>query len=219
MGEYLVGTLKRYFPVSNATANGETAFERQMAAVAGHSKAVIAAHWGTVLAIVISVVAVYCRELTEDKALRVILLDLHRQLGLLVIIVVPLRIIFRFCLRFANHSIHVPPILHWARQATHVATYSFLVIAPLLGWASTNAHRVSLKFLGVVPLPSLVAPDPDVADMLADYHTWAFYALGALVALHATAALVHHFVLRDGVLVAMLGGRRSQHSMHDRQRA
>jgi hypothetical protein len=61
-----------------------------------------------------------------------------------------------------------------------------------------------LWLFGAVPMPSLVAPDPDVADALVDFHAWGAWALFALVGAHAGAALWHHFVRRDGVLAAML---------------
>ena len=206
MGEHIVGAIKRYFPVAIPKDTAETKLRRYVAAVASHSKAVIAAHWSTVVMIVISVIAVYCRDLTEDKALRVFLLELHRQLGLLILIVVPLRVAFRQWLGFVDYGTPMHFILRWARNATHLALYAGLVITPILGWASTNAHRISVKLLGALPLPNLVAPDADLADMLTDYHTWTFYALAAAVAQHACAALFHHFVLRDGILMAMLGG-------------
>jgi cytochrome b561 len=59
-----------------------------------------------------------------------------------------------------------------------------------------------------IPLPAIVAPDKATADLFASVH-------GALVALlvlvliaHVGAALRHHFVKRDTVLVRMLPWRR-----------
>jgi cytochrome b561 len=49
-----------------------------------------------------------------------------------------------------------------------------------------------------------VADDPDLADVLTDWHAWAAWGLLALLAAHIAAALWHHWVRRDGVLAAML---------------
>jgi cytochrome b561 len=47
--------------------------------------------------------------------------------------------------------------------------------------------------------------DEDRFDQLRQMHDWLGISLGALVVLHALAALRHHFVLRDATLRRMLG--------------
>jgi cytochrome b561 len=184
--------------------------EQQLANVAGQSLATVIAHWGTVLAIVISVSAIYLRDVLDDKAARQMLLDIHRQLGLLILIVVPLRLAVRYWLGFTDHAAHMSAVVRFGAKACHFALYAGLVIMPILGWGATSAHRVTLSFFGVVPLPALVEPDPDLADSLVDYHVWIFYTLVGIIIVHVIAALWHHFVLRDRVLVAMLRPRRKK---------
>jgi cytochrome b561 len=166
--------------------------------------ATIAFHWGTVIAIVIAVVAIYLRNAFEDKAARAILMDLHRQLGMLVLLCVPLRQVIRHIAGHGQFSASMPAILRWAARLSHGVLYAFLLAIPLIGWAVTSAHAVDLRLFGLVSLPGLVAPDSDLADELSDYHAWLSYCLMGLVFVHALAALWHHYVLRDAVLVAML---------------
>ena len=73
---------------------------------------------------------------------------------------------------------------------------------------NTNARgrRVDFYFLG--ELPAVVGPDKILAKQAMVAHELVAYLLVALVALHAAAALFHHFVRRDNVLNAMLPGRR-----------
>jgi len=170
--------------------------------------ATIAFHWGTVIAVLIGVAAIYLRDLVEDKPLRAILLDLHRQLGMLVLLCVPLRQAVRYVTGYKDFSTNTPTILRWAARLSHVVLYAFLLAIPLVGWAVTSAHAVDLRLLGLVSLPALVAPDSDLADALTDYHAWLAYALLAFVFVHAVAALWHHYVLRDSVLTAMLPGAK-----------
>jgi cytochrome b561 len=170
--------------------------------------ATIAFHWGTVIAIVIAVAAIYLRDVVEDKPLRAILLDLHRQLGMLVLLCVPLRQAVRYLAGRKEVSTDTPTILRWAARLSHGVLYAFLLAIPLVGWAVTSAHGVDLRLLGLVSLPVLVAPDSDLADELTDYHAWLAYGLMAFVFVHALAALWHHYVLRDSVLTAMLPGAK-----------
>jgi cytochrome b561 len=180
----------------------------QAAAIEKHPRAAIVLHWSTAIAIVISIAAIYLRGATEDKLLRQALLDIHRQLGLFVLICVPLRHLVRGWIGHANPTAEMSAWVRRVAALTHWTLYSLLIGLPLLGWAATSAHSVDLRLFGLLPLPSLSPPDSDLADQLTDYHAWGAYALMALVGLHALAALWHHFVLRDPVLRAMLPGRR-----------
>jgi cytochrome b561 len=175
---------------------------------AKHSRPTIILHWGTVFAVVVMVAAIYLRELTEDKGIRQVLLEIHRQLGLLILVGVALRLWVRYWIGLADHSSKLPALMRWAATATHVVLYGMLIALPLLGWAATSAHGIDLKFLGVIQLPGLTGSDTDVAEQLDDYHKWVAYVLGGLIVLHASAALWHHFVRRDGVLTSMLPGRK-----------
>ena len=84
--------------------------------------------------------------------------------------------------------------------------YAAIGAITIIGWALTNAHAVHLHLLGVIPLPSLVQADSDLADVLSDWHVGIAWTLLGLVVLHVSAALWHHFRMRDSVLVAMLPG-------------
>jgi len=53
----------------------------------------------------------------------------------------------------------------------------------------------------------VISPDRPLARLLHDLHEVAANALLILIALHAAAALFHHFVRRDNVLDAMLPAR------------
>lgn len=169
-----------------------------------HHPMTIALHWGTVLCVVLAVSAVLLREVIGDKFWRMLLMDTHRQLGLIIMLGVAVRLYVRQKHGMANHMRGMPLAIRMVAQAVHWVLYAALIALPLLGWASTSAHNVSLRFLGFLPLPALTAVDSEMADLLSDYHTFGAWALGAVIAMHAGAALFHHFIRRDTVLWAML---------------
>jgi cytochrome b561 len=172
-----------------------------------HPMLIVALHWGTVAAILASVGAMFLRDAIEDTAGRQVLLQIHRQLGLAVLIVVGVRILVRLTRSLADHSAGMSAVMRLAVRGAHILLYCLLVALPLVGWALTSAHGISFKVLGVVHLPQLVAADSELADTLSDYHIWLSWVLLTLVSVHAAAALWHHFVRRDSVLAAMLPGR------------
>ena len=90
----------------------------------------------------------------------------------------------------------------------HYAFYVILLIGPFLGWASASSHSLPVTVFGILPLPDLVAPRTSWANQAGDVHSFLMWTLLALIGVHATAALFHHFVRRDGVLLRMLPSRR-----------
>ena len=78
----------------------------------------------------------------------------------------------------------------------------------ILGILHTNAQGRRIDFYFLRELPTIVGPDKVLAKQAIALHDLVAYVLLAIIALHAAAALFHHFVRRDNVLNAMLPGRR-----------
>jgi cytochrome b561 len=169
-----------------------------------HSSGTIALHWFSAGAMLVALVSIWTRDFFENDALRTALMGLHRQAGLAVLMTLALRLALRWRDGLANHAGPLPLAVRLAAQAAHLALYAILLALPLLGLAASQAHAVSVRLLGVLPLPTLVRPDAELADHLSDLHMLSAWVLVALVAAHIGAALWHHLVRRDGVLVAML---------------
>jgi cytochrome b561 len=169
---------------------------------------IAALHWLTVLALATGLGAIWWREAVDASSLRSLLLGLHRHMGLLVWAALLARLLARHVLGRVDATGPMPWPMRAAAGLTHLALYALLFALPLLGWALSNAHGQTVQVLGVLSLPHLVDADPDMADVWADRHEAAAWALCALVSLHILAALWHHFVRRDGALRAILPGRR-----------
>jgi cytochrome b561 len=175
--------------------------------VARHPAITRALHWGTAVAIVIAVAAMFLRDAVEDKHVRQLLLEVHRQLGMLVLIAAALRIVARLRIGLADHAPGMAAALRRIAGAAHVLLYGLLIALPLVGWALCSAHGITVALLGAVQLPKLLSPDSELADTLSDYHVWLAWGLLVLVGMHVAAAIWHHFVRRDAVLRAMLPSR------------
>ena len=169
-----------------------------------HHPLTIALHWGTVFSIVVAVAAVLLREVIDDKFWRLTLIETHRQLGLLVLFGVAVRLGVRLRYGLADHMSTLPRLIRLAAFGAHCALYGLLVGLPLLGWATTNARNRPVNFVGLFQLPTLVDVNSQLADQLFENHIRGAWLLLGLVSLHAAAALYHHFVRHDRVLWAML---------------
>jgi cytochrome b561 len=75
---------------------------------------------------------------------------------------------------------------------------------PILGLLMTNAHGDRMKLFLLADVPSLLARNHRLAVWLTELHRAVGFLLLGLIAMHASAALFHHFWRRDDTLDAML---------------
>jgi cytochrome b561 len=135
----------------------------------------------------------------------------HKSLGMTILLVSVLRLVWRL--------LHTPPPLPtsmpaWERRlarVSHITLYTLLLALPLSGWAVVSASPLNIPTLlyGVVHLPHIAflanLPNKNAAEsLLKELHETGVWILIALLVGHVAAALRHHFLLHDDVLVRMV---------------
>ena len=164
----------------------------------------IAFHWLIALLIVVAFLVGLSMVDLPFSPRRFRLFNWHKWLGIAALFLSAARLLWRA----AGHPPPPSPpgMAAWQRsasRATHALFYVLFFVVPLLGWAYTSAVGVPVVFLGVLPLPDFVPRDKALGDVLKELHELASWGLAALVALHVAAALKHHYLERDGLLVRM----------------
>jgi cytochrome b561 len=94
----------------------------------------------------------------------------------------------------------------WQRKASdwaYRALYVFFFIVPIAGWAYSSALGFHVVYLGLIPLPDLAPKNKALADVLIEVHATLAWTLATLVGLHVAAALKHHFIDKDDLLLRM----------------
>ncbi len=106
---------------------------------------------------------------------------------------------------------HRPPTLpgqmsrraQWLAHAGHHLLYLLMFVIPLSGWLMSSAKGFQTVLFGILPLPDLLAKNKEIGDLLQTMH-WALNMLLTVIVIgHVLAALKHHFMDRDDVLVRM----------------
>jgi cytochrome b561 len=170
----------------------------------------IVMHWLMFLLLV----AVYsCIELREiypkGSDPREALKQWHFMLGLSVFMLVWLRL----ALRFWGQTPQTRPApgiwQHRAAVSMHFALYLFMLAMPIMGWLILSAEGKSIPFFGL-ELPALIGENEGFAEQVEDIHKTVGTVGYYLVGLHATAALFHHYFMRDNTLLRMLPQRRKK---------
>ena len=171
---------------------------------AGYSPAMITLHW-LMLALLASVYAcIELRELFEKGSEpRELLKTWHFMLGLSVFVLVWLRLFIRWRSPVAPISPAPSPWQQRMAKWAHMLLYGLMIGMPLAGWLMLSAAGKPIPFFGL-ELPALIGPDKNLASEIKDLHETVGVAGYWLIGLHAAAALLHHYVLRDNTLSRML---------------
>jgi cytochrome b561/polyisoprenoid-binding protein YceI len=130
------------------------------------------------------------------------LYQLHKSVGILILLLTLLRIGWRLTHR-------QPPALERGltgalAKAVHLGFYAFMILAPLSGWALVSAAPVQVPtvIFGAVGLPHLPLPAAIYEPVETTHAALAWLGL-ALFALHVAGALRHHLFIRDDLMKRM----------------
>lgn len=129
------------------------------------------------------------------------LFGLHKEFGMLILMLVTLRIIWR--LQNQTPRLSIPRWQKWAAHGTHFILYTLMIAMPITGWLVTSAAGFQVSFFGMFLVPNLIPADEAQMKLFAEIHEWLAYGLIAVLCLHVAAALKHHFIDKDNILIRM----------------
>jgi cytochrome b561 len=164
----------------------------------------IVLHWTTVGLVIALWVLGQSIDWFEKGAPRNTVRSVHIALGLAMAIVYVARLTWRISSGVRNPQPD-PGFAGVAARWTHFGLYLLVGIVLVLGLV-TEWMRGDLVF-GLLRITDFGKPIHDLSEQVMDVHGTAANVLLILAGLHAGGALVHHFLLRDGVLRRMVSGR------------
>jgi cytochrome b561 len=173
----------------------------------GYGAAAMAFHWITAALVVVaftlgpggSETRVYSAAKDFDRAW-------HETLGLAVLALTLARLVWKIFVPAPE----LPASPRWMEVVSRIVQgflYLLLLAVPLtaITGAWLEGHPLTLGVLGEIA--PLLPKNHALGERIAELHTWLGDAILWLAGFHAAAALFHHFVLRDQVLLAMLPAR------------
>ena len=130
----------------------------------------------------------------------------HRSIGAAVIPLVILRLIYRWTHSPLPLPEDIPAMQRLTAHVTHWGLYAFLIVQPLTGWIATSAYRAPVIVFGWFELPPIWPENRAFSEQLFSVHSLIGIAIACLAAAHIGAALYHHFVRKDRILMRMISG-------------
>ncbi|PTQ09782.1 cytochrome B [Sphingomonas oleivorans] len=168
-------------------------------------------HW-LIAALILANILLAWRMEGSPGAVRYAIFQLHKSIGITVLLLTLIRIGWRLTHRPPPLSAH---LARWERTLAHIVHHGFYLLMlglPLTGWllVSTSPTRIATLLYGTIPWPHIPVPAASAASAneLAEFgHESLAYLAYLLIVLHVAGALKHHIIDRDGELGRMLPGR------------
>ncbi len=164
----------------------------------------IALHWITVIMMLAIYATIELHEIIpRENPLRGAMEDWHIYLGLCMLLLGVYRL-------FVNLRLQPPGILprppQWQMRVTSlmkIYLYILMIAMPIVGWIFVSAEGEAVK-LFFIPLPGIAPVSESLAGIAEEAHEIFGVSAYLFIAVHALAALYHHYLVKDDTLKRML---------------
>jgi cytochrome b561 len=163
-------------------------------------------HWLTVLLVVGMLLGGAIMTSLPSGGLKSLIYAIHKSTGVVIWLVTALRLAWRL-FNPAPRALGRSAGLNYLARVLHVCLYVLLFLQPLLGVLMSQSFGYPVSVFGWFELPGLVWQAPALGQLFREAHGATAVVLTAAVAIHAAAALKHHFIDRDRTLMRMIHGR------------
>ncbi|MCY4325596.1 MAG: cytochrome b [Betaproteobacteria bacterium] len=174
----------------------------------GWGRASILLHWLSALLVIgLFVVGNWMTGLAYTDQWYVTAPFLHKSFGLTLFLIMLVRVLWRIGSVTPNPLPSHSRFERTAARLAHVGLYVLLFATMISGYLISTADGRAISVFGLFEVPATISGLPGQEDIAGDFHYYLAVAVMVLAALHALAALKHHFVDRDSTLRRMLGCR------------
>jgi cytochrome b561 len=161
-------------------------------------------HWIIVVLIVIQVVLGFVAHGMPIGQGQLLFLTCHKSIGITIFGLAVIRLGWRLYSPAPPLPATLSAIDKIAAHASHVILYALLFALPLVGWVESSASGLTVSWFGLIGIPDLLGPNAHLALLAKTVHMSMAWLLILVAGAHLIAALAHHFVFRNEVLVRML---------------
>lgn len=140
--------------------------------------------------------------------------NLHKSLGLSLFAVMFLRLLWRFVSPLPAALGTYSRTTRMGAKLGHGVLYLGLFALMFAGYLISTADGRGISVFGLFAVPATITSITDQEDVAGVVHQYLAWGLVLFAALHALAALKHHFIDRDVTLLRMLGRAPSPSQVH-----
>ena len=167
----------------------------------------IGLHWTIAVLLLTQLLAGWLMTGAAPGAYQNFLYTLHKNLGLIVLILAVVRLGWRWAHPVPELPADVPPWQVTAANVTHFLLYLLLFLLPVTGFLYTALGGFPVPFLMIWNLEQLVPVNKPLGLWFKTAHLSLLWLLYLTLFLHIAGALQHHLVRKDWVLRRMMSSR------------
>jgi cytochrome b561 len=167
-------------------------------------------HWLIALLVLIALPLGLTMSKMDFSPLTMQLVIWHKSIGVTVLLAALLRLIWRITHRPPSLPANMSALERTLTKLGHGLLYVLIFAIPLSGWMMSSAKGYPTVYLGLVELPNLLEKNLPLGKFLDQVHAMLNWVLAGTLLLHVLAAVKHHYIDRDDVLIRMLPRRRSR---------
>jgi cytochrome b561 len=134
--------------------------------------------------------------LSKEAPNRMMVYNLHKSLGVLVLMLIIVRIANRFIHKAPKLPEHLSKFEKIAANLLHFFLYILMIIVPLSGYLMSNFYGYPAMFFGF-EMPFLTTTNFDLGKIAAEVHEISAFTMIGAVSLHVLAAIKHFICDRE----------------------
>jgi len=134
--------------------------------------------------------------------------DLHGSIALLVLVLMTMRVVWRFTNDVPAHPDGVPAWQRVSSRLVHWGIYAAVFVQLISGPVTVATGGRSIPFFNLFSISLPVAENEDNHHLYEEIHETVWIIVAALLVVHVLGALYNHFVLKNDVVRRMTVGVR-----------
>ncbi len=160
-------------------------------------------HWTISIMMICLICVGFIMSNMEPSPEKYQLYKVHKATGVIVLLLV----IFRIIWKLSNKTVQLPSdissLIKFGAKITHYLQYLFMLLMPISGILMSTFSGKEIPVFGLFTIPTF-EKNSELAGIFYKIHVTAIWFFIAVIILHIGAALYHHFIRKDQVLMRMI---------------
>ncbi len=164
-------------------------------------------HWVMAIVIIGIIIAGFIMTRMDPSDTKWFVYGQHKAFGVIILLLIPMRIIWRF---LNTHPALPQTVPNWQKKAANaniLLLYILVVVMPVSGFMMSYFGKHPINMFGLFTIPSSEEKIADISGTAHWIHMQVAWVIAASVLLHIGAAVHHHFILKDNTLSRMMPGK------------
>ncbi|MGD9249671.1 MAG: cytochrome b [Desulfobacterales bacterium] len=162
-------------------------------------------HWLIFLLVAGMLIGGFSLSYLPSNGIKSFVISIHKSIGVIILLLMITRLLWRIY-NPQPRPLGESLIQNYAAHVLHIVLYILLFLQPLAGILMSQTYGYPVSVFGIFELPQIIWKSPLLASFFSKVHTVTGILLTVAIIIHAGAALKHHYIDRNRILIRMIKG-------------